>query len=114
MKIYALSTLKIIISLVVLLSAFYILEYGFAFDLSNKLLTPLLLSVLTTITLFNPGLKHYALILSVACLIVMALIYIFNWPNLFIPIGNFGFSLLVVIVILYLPEIFKNGYVEKF
>lgn len=93
---------------------FYILEYGFTFDNPNKFLIPLLLSVLTMIMLFRPDLKHYSLILVGICLVLMILASIFNLLNFANILGSFGFSLLIVTIFLYLPQIIKKGHVEKF
>lgn len=106
--------LKMIFIFIAIFGILYILEYGFTLDSPYKLLNSLLLSILATVIFFNAGLKRYALIFSFACLMVMVLTYIINWPDLFIPVGNFGFSLLVITVFLYLPQIIKNGHVEKF
>ncbi len=93
---------------------FYILEYGFNFDSYNKLLTPFLLSTLTMIMLFRPDFKRYSLILTGVCLVLMILLSIFNLLNFANVLGSFGFSLLIVTIFLYLPQIVKKGHIERF
>lgn len=113
MKVYIYLLLKLIFLTTLFLGVFYILEYGFTF-IPNKLLTPFLLSGLTAIMILKANLKRYILIFSVACLVLMVLAYIFNWLDLSVVLGSFGFSLLVAVIVLYCPQIIKKGYVEKF
>ena len=93
---------------------FYILEYGFNFDNSNKFFTPFLLSLLTMIMLFRPEFKRYSLILTGVCLVLMILASLFNLLNFSNVLGSFGFSLLIVTIALYLPQIIKKGHIERF
>lgn len=106
--------MKAIFYSLISLSLFYVLEYGFVFDTSEKLIIPFLLSVLTTIVIIIPKLKRFILFFSMICLIFMLLTSLFNLLDISKIIGNFGFSLLTVTVVLYLPQIIKNGYIEKF
>ncbi len=103
--------LKMVLFSVVFLVGFYILEYGFTFDSTGKLLVPLLLSAFTTIMLFKPKFKRHILFFSGVCL---ALMIFFNLLSFSKDVGNFGFSLLIVTIFLYLPELIKKGRVEKF
>lgn len=104
-------TLKMVFFFIISFGGFYILEYGFTFDSTGKLLVPLLLSGFTTIMLFKPKFKRYILFLSGVCL---ALMIFFNLLSLSKDVGNFGFSLLIVTIFLYLPQLIKKGRVEKF
>lgn len=93
---------------------FYILEYGFVFDSSEKLIKPFSLALLATIMFFKPNSKRYVLFLIWVCLALMFLMYLLNLIKLSNQIGDFGFSLLVVTIVLYLPQMIKKGHVEKF
>lgn len=99
---------------VISLGVFYILEYGFVFDSSSKLLKPVLLSGLTTIMFLKPDLKRYVLFLIGICLALMILFNFLNFLSFSSIIGEFGFSLLIVTIFLYLPQIIKKGHIEKF
>ncbi len=111
-NIYLLS--RITIFFIVLLGVLYILEYGFVFDSPHKLLNVFLLAGLTTIIFFNLRLRRYALILAIVCLAIMVLTYILYMPYMFLPTGDFGFSLLIITIVSYLPKIIKKGYIERF
>lgn len=93
---------------------FYVLEYGTTWDNPGKFLKPILLSGFTVTMLFQQKLRRYIFIFSIICLLLMAVMSVFNWSDLSNNIGSFGFSLLVVTVFLYLPQIIKKGHVEKF
>lgn len=114
MKINLYLFVKAAIYSLITLILFYVLEYGFVFDTFEKLIIPFLLSVFTTIVIIIPKLKRFALFFSITCLIFMVLTYLSNLLDISKIIGNFGFSLLMVTVVLYLPQIIKNGYIEKF
>lgn len=116
MKKHILYPLKRILFFAILLSTLYILEYGFTFtfDFSSKLLRPFSLSILAIIMIFRPNSKPYILLLVGVCFILMILTYFFNLLDFSNMIGSFGFSLLVITIFLYLPQIIKNGHIEKF
>lgn len=114
MKRNFLSILKIAFFFTLFIGIFYILEYGPIWDNSSKFLKPILFSVLSVAMLFQQNLRRHIFILSVICLLLMILTSIFNWSDLSNSLGSFGFSLLVVTVFLYLPQIIKKGYVEGF
>lgn len=114
MKSKFLTILKIFSLFAVALGIFYILEYGPTWNNPDKFLKPLLLSGFTIAMLFQQNLRRHIFILSVVCLLLMILTSIFNWSDLANSLGSFGFSLLIVTVFLYLPQIIKKGYVEGF
>lgn len=89
------------------------LEYGFTVNSLDKLIIPSLLSVLTTIIFFKPKLRRYAIFIIGACLVLMIIFNIFNLASFANILGEFGFSLLLVSIFLYLPQIIKKGYIEK-
>lgn len=114
MKSYIVFLIKIILLFIVLLGVFYILEFGFTIDSSDKLIKSFLLSGFTTAMVLNFKLRRFVLIFSIICLIIMAFAYILDLGNLSNTIGSFGFSLLMITVLLYFPQIIKKGSVEKF
>lgn len=106
--------LKLIFIYIPLSGLFYILEYGFIFDSSDKLLRPFLLSGFAAVMFFKPNVKRYSLFLIGCCLILIILTNIFSLENFSKNISDFGFSLLLVTIVLYLPQIIKKGYIERF
>lgn len=114
MKIRFYLLLKLAFILAISLGIFYLLEYGFELNSWDKLLIPFLLSTVVVIMLFKPNSKRYILFLTGISFVLMILAYFFNLVNFSSLIGNFGFSLLIVTIFLYLPQIIKKGHVEKF
>jgi len=93
---------------------FYIFEYGLFFDSWNKLVNPLVLSLITVTMIVKKNLKRFVFIFSIICLIAMVFIYLFNLIDVSQMVGDFGFSLLLITIILYIPRIIKEGHLEKF
>jgi len=114
MKAYIDFILKLVVFPLVLLAVLYILEYGFVFASWDKLLYPFLLSGFSAIILFKATFKRYLLFLSLVCLALMVFGNIFNLSNIFNNFGNFGFSLLLVTIALYIPQLIKKGHIERF
>ena len=114
MKVRSLLLLNPFLVMTFLLGIFYILEYGFNFDSWRFLAQPLLLSAITTIMIVKPHFKRYILFLISFCLVLMIISNLLNLLSFSKIIGDFGFSLLVVTIVLYLPRIIKKGYIEKF
>lgn len=106
--------LKIFFFFTLCLGVFYILEHGPTWDNPSKFLKPILLSGFTVLMLFQRSLRRYVLIFSIICLMLMILMSVLNLSDLSNSIGSFGFSLLLVIMFLYFPQIIKKGYVEGF
>lgn len=100
--------------LIVLFGLFYVLEYGLTYSSWDKLITPTLLSGATVMMLVKKNLKRFVFVFSLACLTVMFFVYLFNLIDISKIVGNFGFSLLLITVMLYIPQIIKDGYIEKF
>lgn len=114
MKMKPLLIFKMIIFFILFLGAFYILEYGTVWDSINKFPRPIFLSGFTVFMLFHPKFKRQVFIFSIICLILMILTSIFGWLDLSSTIGSFGFSLLIVTLCLYIPQIIKKGQIDKF
>lgn len=105
---------KLIFLTVLFFTIFHILENGFNFDSLQKLSVPFLLSLFTMLMIFKPNFKRYALFLLGISLILMILADLFNLIIFSKSVGEFGLSLLVITIFLYLPQIIKKGHVEKF
>lgn len=108
------SLFKVLFLSAVFLSAFYIIEYGFTFDSAYKLITPFLLTGFTILIFFKPKFKLYILFLISACFLLMVISSLLNLINFSNILGGFGFSLLIVTIISYLPQIIKKGQIERF
>lgn len=109
-----LNLLKAPVFFTIFAGIFYILEYGFIFDSKDKFISPVLLSIVTVLMIFKPGFKIQAVIWVVISLFITILADFFGIKSVSEIISEFSFSLLVVIIILYLPQIIRKGHIEKF
>lgn len=107
-------TLKFFLFFLICLGLFYVLEYGPALDNNSKFIKPILLSGFTVTILSHQQRTRYILFFSIFCLSIMVLTSIINWSEISNMFGSFGFSLLIISVLSYIPQIIKKGYVEKF
>jgi|SRR3989344_4694791 len=113
MKIFKLLT-KIIVLFLFLLYFYYILDYGLNFDVENKFIKPILLSIATLTMIYKPALRILFLILGFVMLGLMVIFYLFISIESAGVMGGFGFSILVILVCLYIPQLIKYGYVKDF
>lgn len=98
-----------------ILVAFYnFLEYGFAWNRIDHLIYPAVLMLITLIIFFISRLRKLFLISSSCILLVMILLYLLNELDLANIVGSFGFTLFLIVISAYLPQLIKKGFVEKF
>lgn len=114
MKKYFYLIIKVILFFISVSGLFYVLEYGPSLDFLHKLFAPLLLATFTTVFVFKPVFSRFGLIFAISCLGLMILLNLFNLNDLSSQIGGFGFSLLIITISLYFPQIIKKGRIEKF
>ena len=106
--------IRFIILPVILTILFNFLEYGFSWDRADKFILPILLASVTVINFFVPRTRVYFLMLSFVLLAIMVGLYLIDQLTLSTNIGSFGFAVLILVVISYIPELLKKGYIEKF
>ncbi|HCB22823.1 hypothetical protein A3H81_01560 [Candidatus Daviesbacteria bacterium RIFCSPLOWO2_02_FULL_38_18] len=90
----------------------FFLNTGFSTDLLWKTFQTIVFSVLFSLSLVWPVLKKYFLILSGLLLIFMAVFFISGqsgWAEIF---GSSGFGLVLLLLISYVPQLIKKGYIE--
>lgn len=106
--------IKFIVLPIILIIAFNFLEYGFSWDRMDKFIVPALLTSVLVINFFIPRTRRYFLLLPFGLFAIMVALYLINKLALSTTLGSFGFAILLIVVISYIPEIFKKGYIEKF
>lgn len=105
---------KFFILPLILTITFNFLEYGFSWDRVDKFIFPALLAVVAVLNFFIPRTRRYFLVLSFGLLAIMVVLYLIDQLSLSTQVGSFGFAVLILIVISYIPELIKKGYIEKF
>lgn len=110
-------TVKLLIKIFIpflLIILFNFLEYGFKWDKTEQFIYPIILMIITLTVFYVSKLRRLFLIASVCILLVMVLLYLTNKLDLANIVGSFGFTLLLIVVSAYLPELTKKGFIEKF
>lgn len=97
-----------------LIILFNFLEYGFKWDRAEQFIYPIILMTITLTVFYVSKLRRLFLIAAFCILLVMVLLYLTNKLDLANIVGSFGFTLLLIVISAYLPELMKNGFVEKF
>ncbi|TSC87770.1 MAG: hypothetical protein G01um10147_456 [Microgenomates group bacterium Gr01-1014_7] len=106
--------IKFLILPLILMSFFNFLEYGFEWNRPDQFIYPIVLTLVTLIIFFVSKLRKLFLSLSLSILFLMIFLYLLNELNLANIIGSFGFALLLIVISSYIPQIIKEGFVEKF
>ncbi len=60
-----------------------------------------------------PYAKRYVFLLSVILIIVMIPFFVFNLMNKADMLGSTGIGFILLLLISYLPQLIRKGYVEK-
>lgn len=91
----------------------FFLNTGFSADASWKTSQTIGFSAAFSISLVWSVLRKYFLILSAALLVIMAVVFIFGQTGLAEIFGSSGFGLVLLLLISYVPQLFKKGYIEN-
>lgn len=105
---------KFLILPIFLVVFFNFLEYGFKWNRLDQFIYPAILTIITLIIFLIPKLRILFFISSFFILSIMIFLYLFNELNLANIVGSFGFTLLLIVVVSYIPQIIKGGFVEKY
>lgn len=106
--------IKVIILGFIFILFYNFLEHGFTFDKAEKIIIPILLSLVTVSAIFQKSLRNRLLKISFVSFGVMVVFYLFNnldWSN---QIGSFGFAVFVIVIASYASDFLKKGYIENF
>lgn len=89
------------------------LNTGNSFDPMWKTFQTIGFSATFSTSLIWPVLRKYFLILSAVLLIMMSAVFIFDqtgWAEIF---GSSGFGLILLLLLSYIPQFAKLGYIER-
>ncbi|MBI4036761.1 hypothetical protein HY386_02705 [Candidatus Daviesbacteria bacterium] len=98
---------------VVFMMLFLILEFDDLVLKSDLIISVLVFSLTATSCIMLVNTRKKLLIISIFLLILMYIFYLFNSLSLANLLGSLGFGMLVIIVLSYLPQFFKKGYIDK-
>ncbi len=107
---------KIIFIFILFISSFFLfnlMEFELLNQSMNKYLQSLIFSIVLVVAVFGPKVRAklpYAVFLL---LLVSVLLYILNQLSLSNSFASIGIGMLLLIMLSYLPEIIKKGFVEK-
>lgn len=105
--------LKFLLILALVTPVLFFFNTGFSNDSAWKTFQTIGFSFVFAASLVWSTTRLYFLILSGVLLIFMSVVFILgelSWAEIF---GSSSFGLAVLILIIYLPQIIKKGYVEK-
>jgi len=105
--------LKFFIILILILPFIFFFHTGFlvAFNITN--LQAALFSMILSSLIVWPVLKKYVFLISAILIIGMLPFFLFNimdWANI---MGSTGIGFVLLLLLSYLPDFIKRGYVEK-
>lgn len=104
---------KLLIIFVLASPVLFFLNTGFSADLPWKTFQTIGFSAAFSTSLVWPVLRKYFLILSALLLIMMPVVFIFGeilWAEIF---GSSGFGLILLLILSYIPQFVKKGYIER-
>lgn len=105
--------LKFLIIFMSILPFIFFLHTGFGTDSLIKNLQAIIFSTIFAFVIVWPIFKKYIFILSAVLLLGMTAFSIFNimdWADI---LGSSGVGLVLLLLLSYLPQVIKKGYVEN-
>ena len=106
--------IKFVILPIFLVGFFNFLEYGFSWNRIDQFVYPIILMIITLIVYYIARLRKIFFIFSFILLLIMIFLYLLYELNLANTVGSFGFSIFLITMTAYLPQIFKKGFIEEF
>lgn len=105
--------IKFLLILVFIFPVLLFLNTGFNANPKVILFQTIAFSILFCLSLIWSFLKKYFLFLSGLLLIIMSALSIFGKLAIAELFGSSGYGLLLLLLIAYLPQVIKKGYIEK-
>lgn len=104
---------KLVSIFIFVLPVLFYLNTGFSADSPWKTFQTIGFSAAFSASLVWPVLRKYFLILSAVLLIMMSVVFVFGqtgWAEVF---GSSGFGLILLLLLSYIPQFVKKGYIER-
>lgn len=105
--------IKLVLIFIFVLPVLFFLNTGFSADSQWKTFQTIGFSAAFSASLVRPVLRKYFLILSAVLLIMMSVVFILGeilWAEIF---GSSGFGLILLLLLSYIPQFAKLGYIES-
>lgn len=80
----------------------------------NQFYSPVILAFSFTISYFYPNIRKKLLIFSFILMLLMLVFYFTQHLDISNWFGSLGFGSLIFIIVSYLPELIRKGYVDRF
>ena len=93
--------------------AFNIMEFELLNQAINKNLQSLVFSAVIAISIIQPKLRIKLFYAAFLLLFLTAGFYLTNQTALSNSVAGIGIGIFLIVMLSYLPQLFKNGYVEK-
>ncbi len=93
---------------------FIVLDNGSLTPQIDQLIPPVFFAITLTLCIFFPNFRKYLLIISVTLLILLIITYLFQILEISNWLGSLGFGMLIMIIFSYIPQLIKDGLIEKF
>jgi|GEM_PF-4625123 len=90
------------------------LEFGFIYDTSMKIIYAFVLMIVIFLVTISKRIRFISLVIALLLIGLMAILFIFKQIVVSNQIGSFGFSILLISLIAYLPRMILKGYIDNF
>lgn len=95
----------------ILLLSFFFLNINLTDGINLFPFDVIIFTIVTEVLIFYSFSKLFFIIISNICFFVMAIFFILNIVEIANIFGIFGFGILIITTIFYLPQLFKNGHI---
>jgi len=93
---------------------FTILDTGMEVNQLVLLIQPVIFALSAVIGIFFNALRKAILIISLALLSLMVFTYLLNLLEISNWIGSLGFGMLIIVIVSYLPNLIREGFIHKY
>lgn len=105
--------LKFTFIFILVLPLISFLQTGLNIGINLSTFLAIFFSLIFTLSLFFRGIRQYILIISAMMVAGMAPFVILNQMDLANLLGSTGIGLILLLLLSYLPDFIKKGYIEK-
>lgn len=99
---------------IIFFSIFTTLDIGMEVKELIQLIQPMFFTLTVIISVFFLKLRKVILIIALFLLLLMVFTYLLSFLAISSWIGSLGFGMFTIVIISYLPELIKKGYIERY
>lgn len=97
----------------ILLLSFFFLNTNLTDGINLFPFDVIIFTIVTEILIFYSSSKLFFITISNILFFIMAIFFILDLVEIANIFGIFGFGILIITTVFYLPQLFKYGYIEK-